>query len=177
MKALLLREYKHLELLDLPQPTPGPGELLVQVAACGICGSDVHGYDGSYRPAHSSYRDGARSRGHRGRRGQRRSVPLHPGIALPSTRPSTVASVRILPPRRGQPLREPPGHWRLLRRIPPRRRLRRICHRAGAHYLSLAGLLVLCGCGDARSGLGRAACGQALADSQAAKPHWSSAPA
>jgi L-iditol 2-dehydrogenase len=47
MKALLLREYKHLELLDLPQPTPGPGELLVQVAACGICGSDVHGYDGS----------------------------------------------------------------------------------------------------------------------------------
>ena len=47
MKALLLREYKHLELLDLPQPAPAPGELLIQVAACGICGSDVHGYDGS----------------------------------------------------------------------------------------------------------------------------------
>jgi L-iditol 2-dehydrogenase len=47
MKALLLREYKHLELLDLPQPSPAPGELLIQVAACGICGSDVHGYDGS----------------------------------------------------------------------------------------------------------------------------------
>ena len=47
MKALLLREYKYLELLDLPQPAPAPGELLVQVAACGICGSDVHGYDGS----------------------------------------------------------------------------------------------------------------------------------
>src|SRR5207249_3422492 len=28
-------------------PTPGPGEILVKVAACGICGSDVHGYDGS----------------------------------------------------------------------------------------------------------------------------------
>jgi L-iditol 2-dehydrogenase len=26
---------------------PGPHELLVKVAACGICGSDVHGYDGS----------------------------------------------------------------------------------------------------------------------------------
>jgi L-iditol 2-dehydrogenase len=47
MKALLLREYRHLELFDLPNPAPAPGELLVQVAACGICGSDVHGYDGS----------------------------------------------------------------------------------------------------------------------------------
>src|SRR5207247_7266157 len=28
-------------------PVPGPGEILVKVAACGICGSDVHGYDGS----------------------------------------------------------------------------------------------------------------------------------
>ncbi len=47
MKALLLSEYRHLEITDLPDPTPGPGELLVKVAACGICGSDVHGYDGS----------------------------------------------------------------------------------------------------------------------------------
>ena len=47
MKALLLSEYKQLDVLDLPQPVPAPGELLVQVAACGICGSDVHGYDGS----------------------------------------------------------------------------------------------------------------------------------
>lgn len=47
MKALLLSKYKHLEIADLPEPTPGPGEVLVRVAACGICGSDVHGYDGS----------------------------------------------------------------------------------------------------------------------------------
>jgi L-iditol 2-dehydrogenase len=47
MKALLLSEYKKLELTDLPRPIPGPGEVLVQVAACGICGSDVHGYDGT----------------------------------------------------------------------------------------------------------------------------------
>lgn len=47
MKALLLSEYKQLDVLDLPQPVPAPGELLIQVAACGICGSDVHGYDGS----------------------------------------------------------------------------------------------------------------------------------
>jgi L-iditol 2-dehydrogenase len=47
MKALLLSKYKHLEIADLPEPTPHPGEVLVRVAACGICGSDVHGYDGS----------------------------------------------------------------------------------------------------------------------------------
>jgi L-iditol 2-dehydrogenase len=47
MKALLLREYKHLEVVDVPRPDPGPHDLLVRVHACGICGSDVHGYDGS----------------------------------------------------------------------------------------------------------------------------------
>ncbi|HYO25891.1 MAG TPA: galactitol-1-phosphate 5-dehydrogenase [Lacipirellulaceae bacterium] len=47
MKALLLSDYLKLELVDLPRPQIGPGDLLVRVAACGICGSDVHGYDGS----------------------------------------------------------------------------------------------------------------------------------
>lgn len=47
MKALLLAEYKRLELTEVPRPVPGPGEVLIQVAACGICGSDVHGFDGS----------------------------------------------------------------------------------------------------------------------------------
>lgn len=47
MKALQLSEYKRLELKDLPTPEPANDELLIRVAACGICGSDVHGYDGS----------------------------------------------------------------------------------------------------------------------------------
>ncbi len=47
MRALLLSEYNKLEVVDLPIPQPAPDELLVQVAACGICGSDVHGFDGS----------------------------------------------------------------------------------------------------------------------------------
>ena len=47
MKALLLSKYKHLQVADLPTPTPAAGEILIQVAACGICGSDVHGYDGA----------------------------------------------------------------------------------------------------------------------------------
>jgi L-iditol 2-dehydrogenase len=47
MKALVLTDYHKLELQDLPQPEPGPGEVLIRVQACGICGSDVHGFDGS----------------------------------------------------------------------------------------------------------------------------------
>lgn len=47
MKSLLLSRYNHLELADRPQPVPGAGEVLVRIAACGICGSDVHGFDGS----------------------------------------------------------------------------------------------------------------------------------
>jgi L-iditol 2-dehydrogenase len=47
MKSLLLSEYNHLDVVDMPVPLVGPDEVLVQVAACGICGSDVHGYDGS----------------------------------------------------------------------------------------------------------------------------------
>lgn len=47
MKALLLSEYRRLELTDVATPQPQRGEVVVRVAACGICGSDVHGYDGS----------------------------------------------------------------------------------------------------------------------------------
>lgn len=32
---------------DVPEPEPGPEDVLIRVKACGICGSDVHGYDGS----------------------------------------------------------------------------------------------------------------------------------
>ncbi len=47
MKALLLSDYSRLDVVDVPMPRPGPDEVLVKVEACGICGSDVHGYDGS----------------------------------------------------------------------------------------------------------------------------------
>jgi L-iditol 2-dehydrogenase len=47
VKALLLQAYNDLDVVDLPEPTPGMDEVMIQVAACGICGSDVHGYDGS----------------------------------------------------------------------------------------------------------------------------------
>lgn len=47
MKALVLTDYSRLEIAEMERPKTGDDELLVRVAACGICGSDVHGYDGS----------------------------------------------------------------------------------------------------------------------------------
>lgn len=47
MKALVLKEYHQLSYEDVPEPHYGPDDLLVQVKACAICGSDVHGLDGS----------------------------------------------------------------------------------------------------------------------------------
>ena len=47
MKALVLREYGTLVYEDVEAPEIGPDEVLVRVEACGICGSDVHGLDGS----------------------------------------------------------------------------------------------------------------------------------
>ncbi|MFN7139201.1 MAG: scyllo-inosose 3-dehydrogenase [Limisphaerales bacterium] len=37
--------YPKLTLQDIPDPKPGPGEVLLRVRACGICGSDVHFYE------------------------------------------------------------------------------------------------------------------------------------
>jgi L-iditol 2-dehydrogenase len=47
MKALVLEEYNRFAYSDVPRPAAGPGEVLVRVRACGICGSDLHGMDGS----------------------------------------------------------------------------------------------------------------------------------
>jgi len=47
MNALMLEEYMRLKLVEMPVPEIGPDDVLVRVRACGICGSDVHGIDGS----------------------------------------------------------------------------------------------------------------------------------
>ena len=47
MKALVLTTYNRFEMHERPVPEIGPDDVLLKVAACGICGSDVHGMDGS----------------------------------------------------------------------------------------------------------------------------------
>jgi L-iditol 2-dehydrogenase len=47
MKALVLEAYSRFVYRDVPEPVIGPDEVKIHVKACGICGSDVHGMDGS----------------------------------------------------------------------------------------------------------------------------------
>ena len=48
MKALLMEEYKKLKFTDFPDPKlENSHDMLVRVKAAAICGSDVHGFDGS----------------------------------------------------------------------------------------------------------------------------------
>ena len=47
MKALVLEEYHTLVYKEMPEPQIRDNEVLIEVKACGICGSDVHGMDGS----------------------------------------------------------------------------------------------------------------------------------
>ena len=47
MKALIYKGPWEMTLEEVAEPTPNPGEVLIDVKAIGICGSDVHGYTGS----------------------------------------------------------------------------------------------------------------------------------
>ena len=51
MQAAVLRKLRTpLTIETLPCPEPGPGEILIRVAACGVCHSDLHAVDGDWTP-------------------------------------------------------------------------------------------------------------------------------
>jgi L-iditol 2-dehydrogenase len=47
MQALVLESALDLHMRDIPEPVVGAQDVLINVKACGICGSDIHGYDGT----------------------------------------------------------------------------------------------------------------------------------
>ena len=47
MQALVLENARDLQIRDIAEPLVGAQDVLIKVKACGICGSDVHGYDGT----------------------------------------------------------------------------------------------------------------------------------
>lgn len=44
MKAAVYKGNQRFEIEEIPTPTPGPGQVLVKVSYCAICGTDVHGF-------------------------------------------------------------------------------------------------------------------------------------
>jgi len=44
MKTLLYTEYERLEIADQSKPRPSDGEVLLRIAACGICGSELEAF-------------------------------------------------------------------------------------------------------------------------------------
>ena len=35
-----------LKLVDMPKPTPGPGDVLIEISVCGVCHTDLHTLEG-----------------------------------------------------------------------------------------------------------------------------------
>jgi 2-desacetyl-2-hydroxyethyl bacteriochlorophyllide A dehydrogenase len=50
MRAVIWEAPGQLSVTEAADPTPGHGELVIQVGACGICGTDVHIADGEFPP-------------------------------------------------------------------------------------------------------------------------------
>src|SRR2546423_15574465 len=50
MRAVVWETPGKLAVTEVPDPSPGHGELVVQVGACGICGTDLHIADGEFPP-------------------------------------------------------------------------------------------------------------------------------
>ena len=48
MQRALLSAIKQIEIEEIPSQSPAAGEARVSITACGICGSDLHMYDGSH---------------------------------------------------------------------------------------------------------------------------------
>ena len=137
MKSLLLSAYNQLEIADMPLPAVGARR------GSGARGGLRHLRQRCARlrrlvgPAHSTHRDGPRSRGNRGR-GRRGRARLCSGRSRHLRLDGLLRRVRLLQARRRQPLRQPPGDRRFLRRLPPSWRVCRVCRGAAAHPLPLA---------------------------------------
>lgn len=46
MKKMVLTDVKHIDIVECPIPEPGPGQAVVRIHYAGICGSDLHVFDG-----------------------------------------------------------------------------------------------------------------------------------
>ena len=82
MKGVVLAGDQRVEIFDFPDPAPGPGEVVIEIKASGMCGSDLKFYRAAGgRSAALGFRrsgraDDRRPRAlRRGRRGRGRRAP------------------------------------------------------------------------------------------------------
>ena len=57
MRGIVFLGNRKLELQNFPDPTPGPGEVVLEMKASGMCGSDLHPYRAVGNAAAASIRD------------------------------------------------------------------------------------------------------------------------
>lgn len=48
MRQAIMTSPGHIEFHDIPEPSPGPGEVLIRIKRIGVCGSDVHVWHGEH---------------------------------------------------------------------------------------------------------------------------------
>jgi 2-desacetyl-2-hydroxyethyl bacteriochlorophyllide A dehydrogenase len=51
MRAAVIKESHEVEMMTVEDPVPGPRDVVVEVAACGICGTDLHILEGEFAPS------------------------------------------------------------------------------------------------------------------------------
>ena len=50
MRAIVYPEPRRFDLVEVPTPEPGPGEVLVRLSMTGLCGTDLHLHQGQFGP-------------------------------------------------------------------------------------------------------------------------------
>src|SRR5216683_7604152 len=51
MRAAVIKEFHEVDVMTVEDPAPGPRDVVVEVAACGICGTDLHILEGEFAPS------------------------------------------------------------------------------------------------------------------------------
>ncbi|WP_031101719.1 alcohol dehydrogenase catalytic domain-containing protein, partial [Streptomyces sp. NRRL S-15] len=50
MKAAVISSIGQVGVETVDDPTPGPGQVVIKVSACGLCGTDLHILQGEFAP-------------------------------------------------------------------------------------------------------------------------------